>query len=129
MDRQLVNKEQNKQLAPLGLRAFFKLADSWGLSGEEQMVLLGQPSRSTFYNWKSGKISGVPHDTLSRLSHLMAIHHALHTLFPDPDRATEWVKEPNDQLAGQCALDRLLAGEIMDLYVVRTYLDGLAQTG
>jgi uncharacterized protein (DUF2384 family) len=128
MDRQQVNKEQNKQLAPLGLRAFFKLAESWKLTAEEQMVLLGQPSRSTFYNWKSGRISGVPHDTLSRLSHLMAIHHALNTLFDSEQEAADWVAAPNVQLAGQSAQDRLLAGEIMDLYVVRTYLDGLAQT-
>ncbi len=128
MDRRLVDKAQNKQLAPLGLRAFFKLAANWGLSVEDQMILLGRPSRSTFYNWRSGKISGVPHDTLSRLSHLMAIHHALHTLFDDSTQATNWVKAPNDQLAGQSALERLLAGEVMDLYVVRTYLDGLAQT-
>jgi len=128
MERQLVDKSQNKQLAPLGLRAFFKLAESWGLSVEEQMVLLGQPSRSTFYNWRSGKISGVPHDTLSRLSHLMAIHHALHMLFDDNDQAVEWIKAPNGQLAGLSALDRLMAGEVMDLYVVRTYLDGLAQS-
>lgn len=128
MERHIVDKAQNKQLAPLGLRAFFKMADSWDLSVEEQMIMLGQPSRSTFYNWRGGKISGVPHDTLSRLSHLMAIHHALHTLFDDGAQATDWVKAPNAQLAGQSALDRLLAGELMDLYVVRTYLDGLAQS-
>jgi len=128
MENRLLDKAQNKQLAPMGLRAFFKLADSWALSVEEQMVLLGQPSRSTFYNWRGGKISGVPHDTLARLSHLMAIHHALHTLFDDDGQATEWIKATNDQLAGQSALDRLLAGEIMDLYTVRTYLDGLAQS-
>jgi Antitoxin Xre/MbcA/ParS C-terminal toxin-binding domain/Antitoxin Xre-like helix-turn-helix domain len=128
MERRLVDKAQNKQLAPLGLRAFFKLANSWSLSVEQQMILLGQPSRSTFYNWRSDKISGVPHDTLARLSHLMAIHHALHTLFDDAAQATEWVNAPNDQLAGQSALERLLAGEVMDLYVVRTYLDGLAQS-
>jgi len=128
MERRLVDKAQNKQLAPMGLRAFFKLADSWALTVEDQMVLLGQPSRSTFYNWRGDKISGVPHDTLARLSHLMAIHHALHTLFDDSTQATDWVKAPNAQLAGQSALDRMLAGEIMDLYVVRTYLDGLAQS-
>ncbi len=128
LESRLDNKLQNKQLAPLGLRAFFKLAEKWGLSVEEQMVLLGQPSRSTFYNWRSEKISGVPHDTLSRLSHIMAIQHALHTLFSDDQQALDWVKKPNDQLAGQSALERLLAGEITDLYVVRMYLSGLAQS-
>ncbi|MEX0299936.1 MAG: MbcA/ParS/Xre antitoxin family protein [Kordiimonas sp.] len=127
MHDRLETKAQNKQLAPLGLRAFFKQADIWGLTVEEQMILLGRPSRSTFYNWRAGKISGVPHDTLSRLSHLMAIQHNLHTIFDNPDQAQEWIKKPNAQLAGQSALDRLLAGEMMDLYFVRVYLDGLVQ--
>lgn len=127
MHDRLETKAQNKQLAPLGLRAFFKLADLWKLPVEDQMILLGRPSRSTFYNWRSGKISGVPHDTLSRLSHLMAIQHALHTIFDDPEQAVAWVTKPNEQLSGQSALERLLGGELMDLYFIRTYLDGLAQ--
>jgi len=127
MHDRLETKTQNKQLAPLGLRAFFKLADIWGLPVEDQMILLGRPSRSTFYNWRAGKISGVPHDTLSRLSHLMAIQHALNTLFDSREQALTWVKKPNAQLAGQTTLDRLLAGELLDLYIVRTYLDGLTR--
>ncbi|MBL4790799.1 MAG: DUF2384 domain-containing protein [Kordiimonadaceae bacterium] len=128
MKNKRVGKVQNKRLAPMGLRAFFKLAESWDLSVEQQMVLLGRPSRSTFYNWRAGRISGVPHDTLSRLSQLMAIHHSLHTLFDDDDQANNWIFQPNAQLAGQSALNRLLDGEVMDLHVVRTYLDGMAQT-
>ncbi len=127
MHDRLETKAQNKQLAPLGLRAFFKQADIWDLTVEEQMILLGRPSRSTFYNWRAGKISGVPHDTLSRLSHLMAIQHNLHAIFDDPDQAQAWIKKPNAQLSGQSALERLLAGEMMDLYFVRVYLDGLVQ--
>ncbi|MBV1900460.1 MAG: MbcA/ParS/Xre antitoxin family protein [Kordiimonadaceae bacterium] len=127
MDDRLKTKAQNKQLAPMGLRAFFKLSDIWGLNVEEQMILLGRPSRSTFYNWRAGKISGVPHDTLSRLSHIIAIQHALNTLFDNAEQAVNWVKKENAQLAGQTALDRLLGGELIDLYFIRTYLDGLMQ--
>ncbi|MBL4836473.1 MAG: DUF2384 domain-containing protein [Kordiimonadaceae bacterium] len=127
MDDRLKTKTQNKQLAPMGLRAFFKLSDIWGLNVEEQMILLGRPSRSTFYNWRAGKISGVPHDTLSRLSHIIAIQHALNTLFDSAEQAVSWVKKENAQLAGQTALDRLLGGELIDLYFIRTYLDGLMQ--
>lgn len=127
MHDKLDSKAQNRQLAPLGLRAFFKLAEAWGLTAEEQMILLGRPSRSTFYNWRAGKIAGVPHDTLSRLSHLMAIQHALNAIFDDPAQALAWVNKPNEQLAGQSAKERLLAGEMMDLYFVRAHLDGLAQ--
>ncbi|MBL4639993.1 MAG: DUF2384 domain-containing protein [Kordiimonadaceae bacterium] len=127
MDDRLQTKSQNKQLAPMGLRAFFKLSDHWGLSVEQQMILLGRPSRSTFYNWRAGKISGVPHDTLSRLSHILAIQHALNILFDNAEQAFGWIRKENAQLAGQSALDRLLAGELMDLYFIRTYLDGLMQ--
>ena len=127
MDDRLQTKSQNKQLAPMGLRAFFKLSDHWGLSVEQQMILLGRPSRSTFYNWRAGKISGVPHDTLSRLSHILAIQHALNILFDNAEQAFGWIRKENAQLAGQSALDRLLAGELIDLYFIRTYLDGLMQ--
>jgi len=118
-------KEQNKHLAPIGLRAFFRLADQWELTVPEQMTLLGHPSRSTFYNWKADRISGVPHDTLSRLSHMIAIHRALGILFPETSEADAWVKKANDELAGQTVIDRLLAGELTDLAQVRSHLDAL----
>lgn len=120
-------KAQNKQLAPFALLAFFRLAEEWQLSVAEQVILLGHPSRSTFYNWRSEKIAGVPHDTLSRLSHLMAIHRALGVLFSDPEQAYAWVTGPNAQLGGQTPLDRMLAGDLVDLAVIRTYLDGMVQ--
>lgn len=120
-------KAQNKQLAPFALLAFFKLAEEWDLSVSEQMTLLGHPSRSTFYNWKAEKISGVPHDSLSRLSHLMAIHRSLGMLFPQSDQARDWVMTPNAQLGGQTPLNRLLGGDLMDIAIIRGYLDGMVQ--
>ncbi|WND03061.1 MbcA/ParS/Xre antitoxin family protein [Temperatibacter marinus] len=121
-------KAQNKQLAPFALLAFFKLAEEWNLSVSEQMTILGHPSRSTFYNWKAEKIAGVPHDTLSRLSHIMAIHRALGMLFPDAEKSKEWVMSANAQLGGQTPLDRLLAGDLADIAIIRGYLDGMVQS-
>lgn len=117
----------NKQLAPIGLRAFFRMSEGYGLTVAQQMTLLGEPSRSTFYNWKADRIAGVPHDTLSRLSYLMAIQRSLGVIFANADDAADWMVAPNAQLGGQSPMDRMLAGDLMDIAVIRQYLDGLAQ--
>ncbi len=39
-------------LSAAGLRAFFSIAHDWTLSADEQIVLLGSPGRSTFFNGK-----------------------------------------------------------------------------
>jgi hypothetical protein len=45
------------------------------------------------------------------------------------ERADEWVRRPNAAplFGGRSALDRMLGGQVADLYVVRQYLD--AQRG
>ena len=43
-----------KEAASAGLRAFFKIAERWQLSNDEALILLGQPGRSTFFEWKKG---------------------------------------------------------------------------
>ena len=50
-------------------------------------------------------------------------------LLPVPERANEWIRKPNDApfLGGSSALQRMLGGQVADLYVVRQYLD--AQRG
>ena len=46
-------------------------------------------------------------------------------LLPDPHAADQWVRKPNDapQFGGRSALERMLSGQVADLYVVREYLD------
>ena len=66
---------------------------------------------------------------LERISYVLGIHKALEILFPDPVRADAWVRRPNDAplFGGRSALERMLGGNVSDLYVVRQYLD--AQRG
>jgi hypothetical protein len=113
----------------VALRAFFRLVELWGLTIEEARVLLGRPSRATLYNWKAGKARSLPHDTLARISYLLGIYKALQILFPDPARADAWLWKPNDApiVGGQPAMERMLQGQVIDLYAVREYLD--AQLG
>jgi hypothetical protein len=110
-------------------RAFLRLAERWDLSVEEQLVLLGQPGRSTYFKWKKEGATSLPHDTLERLSYLLGIYKALQILFADPERADGWLRRPNSDpvFGGDTALGRMLSGQVSDLYVVRRYLD--AQLG
>ncbi len=110
-----------------GLRAFTRIAEAWGLSIDEQLNLLGQPPRSTFFVWrKQPDKANLPRDTLERLSNLLGIYKSLQILLPDATAADAWVRQPNDAppFGGQPALARMLAGNVSDLNLVRRYLDG-----
>jgi hypothetical protein len=67
----------------------------------------------------------VPRDSLERISYVLGIFKALQVLFPVPQIADDWVRQPNNApiFGGASALDRMLAGNVCDLYVVRKYLD------
>lgn len=115
-----------RAMAGAGLRAFFNIARDWGLSAEEQMVLLGGPGRSTFFKWKAAPDTAeLKRDTLERLSYVLGIYKALQILLPDPAAADAWVKKPNAAplFGGRRALDRMLGGNVGDLLAVRQYLD------
>ena len=115
-----------QQLSAVGLRVFFNIAQSWQLKNEHEMVLLGQPSRSLYFKWKKDPQSAsLSKDTLERISYILGIYKALQILLPDPKAADAWVSKPNTapMFGGKSALDRMLSGNVSDLYVVRQYLD------
>jgi hypothetical protein len=108
-----------------GLRAFANIAEAWGLTIAEQLRLLGIASRSTFFKWRRESDPRLPRDTLERLSYLLGIYKSLQILLPDPKAADEWIRKPNNvaPFGGRSALERMLSGQVADLYVVREYLD------
>jgi hypothetical protein len=114
--------------AGAALRTFFRLADAWDLSVTEQTTLLGV-AKATLYQWKQGKVAPLDRHVLERLSHLFGIYSSLQILFPASGRAEEWLRKPNSArlFGGHSALDRMLGGQVSDLFVVREYLD--AQRG
>jgi hypothetical protein len=118
-----------KALSGPALRTFFRIAELWDLSTDEQMTLLGVTARATFFKWKKAADTVLPKDTLERISYILGIYKALQILLPDEKAADEWVKRPNDAplFSGQSALTRMLSGQVADLFVVRQYLD--AQRG
>ena len=121
-----------EQMAAAGLRAFARLAEAWGLTVDEQLCLLGQPPRSTFFAWrKQPEKAALSRDTLERLSNLLGIWKSLQILLPEAAAADAWVRQPNSAppFGGRSALDRMLAGNVADLHLVRRYLDGVRGGG
>ncbi len=121
--------EPQADLSAPALRTFFNLAERWQLRVADQRTLLGDPPESTFYKWKRQQDGALSRDTLERISYLLGIYKALQILFPDPAQADAWLHKPNQSplFGGHSALERMLSGNVGDLYTVREYLD--AQRG
>jgi hypothetical protein len=119
---------QSAATAAAVLRTFWRLAQAWKLSAGEQGTLLGV-GRTTLYQWKQGRVGPLDRHVLERLSYLLGIYAALQVLLPQPEQADAWVRKPNTAplFGGRSALERMLGGQVADLYVVRQYLD--AQRG
>ena len=68
--------EVTDDMGSAGMRTFFRIAEAWQLNNEQTMVLLGQPSKATFFKWKGGQGAALKHDTLQRLSYVLGIYRA-----------------------------------------------------
>jgi len=117
------------ELSGPALRTFFRIADAWKLGADEARRLLGDPPRSTYFLWKRAGDGQLSRDTLERISYVLGIWKALQILLPDEAAADAWLRKPNAAplFGGKPALERMLSGNVADLYVVRQFLD--AQRG
>ncbi|GAB4223288.1 MAG: MbcA/ParS/Xre antitoxin family protein [Gammaproteobacteria bacterium] len=113
------------QLSRAALTAFFAIAEQWQLTREQERQLLGQPPRSSFFKWRKTKDACVDKHVLERISYIVGIYKALRILLPSEQAAHEWPHKPNSAplFNGQSALDKMLAGNVIDLADVRRYLD------
>lgn len=111
---------------PTTLGFFFRLAEMWGLSTDQQITLLGSPARSTYFRWrKDGGDLSV--DTLARISQLGSVYKALRIVLDTPAAVDRWIRQPNRYFGGETALDVMLRGGMDDIIKVRQYVD--AQRG
>jgi uncharacterized protein (DUF2384 family) len=113
-------------LGPAALRTVFNIADRWELSADELMTLLGISAPSTYYKWRKAPPRKLSPDLLERISYLFGIYKALQILLPDPALADSWLRRPNENplFGGRPPLERMLTGQVADLFLVRRYLDG-----
>ena len=108
------------------LPAIFTIFGQWSLTGAQQMTLLGLSNEKTLYNWKNHpEKAKLTRDLLERASYILGIFKSLEILLPDSTLSDRWLTTPNDNPAfnGTAPLDRLLAGQVTDLALVRDFLD------
>ncbi len=112
-----------ERFSAAALRGFFRIADLWTLTNDEQRALLALPA-STVYKYRSDPSRvRLNRDTLERISYVLGIFKALAILLPRSEAADAWVRRPNAAFGGRTALERMTAGNVADLYDVRRYLD------
>src|SRR5258708_8559030 len=73
-----------RRLSAPALRTFLAIADLWGLTDEQRLLILGYPSRSTYHNRgrQAPEHGAFPlHvDVLTRISAVLGIHQGLRVL-------------------------------------------------
>jgi hypothetical protein len=115
------------RIAP-ALRTVFNILDAWGVPVKDWGLLLGV-SQPTVHRWKADPAAAArtnSRDLLERLSYILGIYKALQILLPDAGAADSWVRRPNTAslFGGRTPLERILGGNVADLYEVRRWLDG-----
>jgi hypothetical protein len=119
-----------KRLSPPALRTFLAIADLWGLTEEQRLLVLGYPSRSTYHNWcKQAREHGaftLDVDVLARISAVLGIHRALGILFPTERLGAEWLRTAHNAVVfgGRPPLYLVTSGSQDGLLSVRRFLDG-----
>ncbi len=124
--------QSRKRLSGPGLRSFLTIADLWRLDEQQRLLVLGLPSRSTYYNWvkavRERRDITLDVDVLMRLSAVLGIHQALGVLYADEKAGIHWLHTPNQAgvFGGHPPL-RLVASGLQDgLLTVRRFLDARA---
>ena len=119
-----------RRLSAPALRTFLAIADLWGLTEEQRLLILGYPSRSTYHNWcKQAREHGaftLDVDVLTRISAVLGIHQGLGILFPTEQLGVEWLRTPHSAVVfgGRPPLDLVTSGSQDGLLSVRRFLDG-----
>ncbi|MEQ9795627.1 antitoxin Xre/MbcA/ParS toxin-binding domain-containing protein [Parvibaculum sp.] len=119
-----------RRLSAPALRTFLTIADLWGLTEEQRLLVLGLPARSTYHNWckrvREHEAITLDVDVLLRISAVLGIHQALGILFSDERSGVEWLTTPHGALpfGGRPPLALLTSGSQDGLLSVRRFLDG-----
>ena len=118
--------DHDLSLAAPALRVFMRVARAWSLTAQEQAAILGRPADAASSQLDVGIMDSDWPETLQRISFVLGIYAALHTLFPNQQQADSWIRRPNAgaPFKGKTALALMCTGRLSDLGVVREYLEG-----
>src|SRR5258708_36602956 len=98
LDNSRLAPANRRRLSAPALRTFLAIADLWGLTEEQRLLILGYPSRSTYHNWcKQAREHGaftLDVDVLTRISAVLGIHQGLGILLPTEQLRVERLRTP-----------------------------------
>ena len=130
LDNSRLAPANRRRLSAPALRTFLAIADLWGLTEEQRLLILGYPSRSTYHNWcKQAREHGaftLDVDVLTRISAVLGIHQGLGSLLPTEQLGVAWLRTPHNAVVfgGRPPLDLVTCGSQDGLLLVRRFLDG-----
>jgi len=129
LDRARFAPANRRVLSGPGLRAFVAIADRWGLSEADRLLVLGLPAHSTYHGWvkaaRQQQDITLPVDTLLRISAVLGIHKALGILFQTEREGIEWLRGPHAALvfAGRPPIELATSCTQDGLLTLRRFLD------
>ncbi len=120
----LSRMEERRRLSPAALRAFFSIAERWGIRDEDARQLLGGISNGKYYQLKQDPRHVLEQDRLQRISYLIGIFKALNILY-GTRLADSWVQlgNTNPMFSGRTPLVYMLQGGTRAMENVRRLLD------
>src|SRR5882757_4309487 len=81
LDSSRFAQANRRRLSAPVLRTFLAIADLWGLTEEQRLLVLGCPARSTYHSWckrvREHDAITLDVDVLMRISAVLGIHQAL----------------------------------------------------
>ena len=100
------------------------LARAWDLTETEEVALLGLEDAAVLMDLRSLPPEQASAETIERLSMLIDIYKALHTLLPKAKAANSWPRANNRAplFGGSSALDVMMVGGVSKIREVRYYL-------
>ncbi len=126
---QEIDADARRRVSGPGLRTFLTISDRYGITTQDRISLLGEPSKSTYHEWvrkaRDAAPLALPLDTLTRISGVLGIHKALGILFPIEAEAMTWLKGPHrgEVFGGQAPVEVMIGGGLDGILTVRRYLD------
>jgi len=113
--------DANLKLSGAAIRTFVKIADRWEVEFEERARLL-QVSVPVLEGWCADTQSAqLETSQLERISFLLGIFIALHTMYGGQALADDWPKKQNTDFGERRPLDRMFDG-IDGIREVRDYI-------
>lgn len=119
----LADPATRRKLSPAAVKGFFRIMAAWRIRDEDARQLLGGISSGSFYSLKRNPRS-LDHDTLTRVSLMVGIFKALHTLY-SIKLADAWITLPNTNpmFHGATPLAYMLRLGVPGMMHVRELLD------